>query len=151
MRDSLVVIAAYAGLMACTPPDAAHWPISLPPPYSTWPPAPPGMPIEPGLPVGLNGGQQKAVVTGVLKWMKDRASVHFRGLEAVRNSRGRITVCGEVTGRNSAGNVSMSPFVGVLMGPDVDADFVLVGIGFSDRERAEVTSLCRANGLYGVQ
>ena len=75
----------------------------------------------------------------------------IRGVEAVQNSRGRITVCGEVTGRNSAGNVSTSPFVGLLMGPDVDADFVLVGIGSSDRERAEVTSLCRASGLYGVQ
>ena len=89
-------------------------------------------------------------MTGVLKWMKDPASVQFRGIEAVQNSRARIIVCGEVNGRNSAGNVSISPFVGVLMGPDADADFVLVGIGSSDPERAEVTSLCRANGLYGV-
>jgi hypothetical protein len=151
MRDGLVVIAACAGLIACTPPDTAHWPIFLPPPYNTWPPAPAGTPIEPGRPVGLNGGQQEAVVTGVLKWMKDPASVQFRGLEAVQNSRGRIIVCGEVNGRNSAGNVSMSPFVGVLMGPDVDADFILVGVGSSDRERAEVTSLCRASGIYGIQ
>jgi hypothetical protein len=45
----------------------------------------------------------------------------------------------------------MSPFVGVLMGPDVDADFVLVGIGSSGRERAEVIQLCRASGIYGVK
>jgi hypothetical protein len=32
MRDGLVVIAACAGLIACTPPDIAHWPIFLPPP-----------------------------------------------------------------------------------------------------------------------
>jgi hypothetical protein len=89
-------------------------------------------------------------VTGVLKWMKDPASVQFRGIEAVQNSHGRIIVCGEVNGRNSAGNVSTSPFVGVLMGPGVDVDFALVGIGSSDHERAEVTSLCRANGLYGI-
>jgi hypothetical protein len=151
MRDGLVVIAACAGLIACTPPDTAHWPIFLPPPYSTWPPAPPGTPIEPGRPVGLNGDQQGAVVTSVLKWMKDPASAQFRGLEAVQNSRGRIIVCGEVTGRNSAGNASISPFIGVLMGADVDADFVLVGIGSSDHERGEVTSLCRANGIYGIQ
>jgi hypothetical protein len=56
-----------------------------------------------------------------------------------------------VNGRNSAGKVSISPFIGVLMGPDVDADFVVVGIGSSDRERVEVTSLCRASGIYGVQ
>jgi hypothetical protein len=112
---------------------------------------PPGMPIAPGLPVGLNGHQQETVVTGVLKWMKDPASVQFRGIDAVQNSRGRIIACGEVNGRNSAGNVSISPFVGVLLGPDADADFVVVGIDSSDPGRAEVTSLCRANGLYGVQ
>src|SRR5450631_2919259 len=56
------------------------------------------------------------------KWMKDPVSVQFRGIEAVQNSRGLITVCGEVNGRNSAGKVSISPFIGVLMGPDADAD-----------------------------
>jgi hypothetical protein len=54
--------------------------------------------------------------------MKDPVSVQFRGIEAVQNSRGLITVCGEVNGRNSAGKVSISPFIGVLMGPDADAD-----------------------------
>jgi hypothetical protein len=151
MRDSLVIIAVCAGLIACAPPDTAHWPISLPPPYDTWPPAPPGTPIEPGRPVGLSGSQQEAVVTGVLKWMKEPASVQFRGIEAVQNSRGRVIVCGEVNGRNSVGNVTISPFVGVLMGPDGDTDFVVVGIGSSDREWVEVTALCRASGIYGVQ
>ena len=125
--------------------------IFLPPPYNTWPPAPLGTAIEPGRPVGLNGSQQGAVVTGVLKWMKDPGSVQLRGIEAVQNSRGRIIVCGEVNGRNSAGNVTISPFLGVLMGPDGDTDFVVVGIGSSDRERVEVTALCRASGIYGVQ
>ena len=41
-------------------------------------------------------------MTGVLKWMKDPASVQFRGIEAVQNSRGQMTVCGEVNGRTSA-------------------------------------------------
>ena len=60
-------------------------------------------------------------------------------------------MCGEVNGRNRAGSlVGMSPFVGVLMGPDVDADFVLVGIGSSERDRAEVIQLCRASGIYGI-
>jgi hypothetical protein len=63
------------------------------------------------------------------------------------NSRSLITVCGEVNGRNSAGKVSVSPFIGVLMGPDADADFVLVGIGSSDRERTEVIHLCRDSGI----
>src|ERR1700722_6555636 len=151
MGDGLFFIAACAGLVACPPPDPANWPISLPPPYNIWPPAPPGTPIEPGRPVGLNGSQQEAVVTGVLKWMKEPASVQLRGIEAVQNSRGRVLVCGEVNGRNSAANVTISPFVGVLMGPGGETDFVVVGIGSSDRERVEVTSLCRASGIYGVQ
>ena len=150
MRDHLLLVAGVA-LCACTP-DTAHRPIFLPPPYSSLPPAPPGTAIEPGRPVGLDGGQQEAVVVGVLKWMKDPLSVQFRGIEGVRNSRSLITVCGEVNGRNTAGRqVGMEPFVGVLMGPDVDADFVLVGIGSSDRERAEVTQLCRASGIFPTE
>jgi hypothetical protein len=151
MRDGLVVIAAGAALIACTP-DTAHWPIFLPPPYNALAPAPPGTTIEPGRPVGLNGRQQEAVIMGVLKWMKDPVSVQFRGIEGVRNSRSLITVCGEVNGRNTAGRyVGMLPFVGVLMGPDDDADFVLVGIGSTERDRAEVTQLCRASGIYGIE
>ena len=150
MRDGLVAIGAGAALMACAPSDTAHRPIFLPPPYNTWPPAPLTTAIERGRPVGLNGRQQESVVTGVLNWMKDPASAKFRGIEAVQNSRGRIIVCGEVNGRNSAGNVTTSPFVGVLMESDGDTDFVVVGIGSSDRERVEVTALCRASGIYGV-
>lgn len=149
MRDHLLLVACVA-LSACMP-DTAHRPIFLPPPYSSLPPAPPGTPIEPGRPVGLDGGQQEAVVIGVLKWMKDPLSVQFRGIEGVRNSHSLITVCGEVNGRNTAGNyVGMSPFLGVLMGPDADADFVLVGIGSSERERAEVIQLCRASGIFST-
>ena len=151
MRDSLVVVAVVAALAACTP-DTAHVPIFLPGPYNTWPPAPPGTPIEPGRPVGLNGRQQESIVTGVMKWMKDPVSVQFRRIEGVQNSRGLVTVCGEVSGRNTAGRqIGMEPFVGVLMGPDGDADFVLVGIGSSERERAEVSQLCRASGIFSTE
>ena len=85
MRDGLVVIAAGAALIACTP-DTAHWPIFLPPPYNALAPAPPGTTIEPGRPVGLNGRQQEAVIMGVLKWMKDPVSVQFRGIKGVRKT-----------------------------------------------------------------
>jgi hypothetical protein len=82
---------------------------------------------------------------------EDAASVQFRGIEAVQNSRGLIVACGWVNGRNTAGNlVGFQPFVGVLMGPDEDADFVLVGIGSSDGQRAEITLLCRAGGISGA-
>jgi len=150
MRDHLLLVAC-AAVSACTPPDTAHTPIFLPPPYNSLPPAPPGAWIEPGRPVGLDGGQQEAIVVGVLKWMKNPLSVQFRGIEGVQNSRRLVTVCGEVNGRNSAGNyVGMEPFVGVLMGPRADADFVLVGIGSSDRDRAEVIHLCRASGIFST-
>jgi hypothetical protein len=150
MRDGLMIIGACAGLIACTPDDTANRPIFLPPPYNAWPPPLPGTAIEPGRPVRLDRPQQAAVTKGVVKWMKDPVSVQFGGTEAVQNSRGLITVCGQVNGHNSAGKVIISPFVGVLMGPDANADFVLVGIGSSDRERAEVIQLCRQSGIYGV-
>lgn len=151
MRESLVILVGCAALIACTP-DTAHTPVFLPPPYNALLPAPSGTPIEPGRPISLDARQQEAVVMGVMTWMKNPRSVQFGGIEAVRNSRSRITVCGEVNGRNTAGSyVGMRPFVGILMGPGPDADFVLVGIGSSDRERTEVTSLCRASGIYGVE
>jgi len=85
----------------------------------------------------------------VVKWMKDPASVQFSGIKAVRNSRSLITACGLVNGRNTAGSyVGMSPFVGVLMGPGADADFVLVGIG-SSRARRGNFALPRERDLRG--
>jgi hypothetical protein len=153
MWGRLLVVACTA-LTACMP-DAAnapiHAPIFLTAPYDALPPAPAGSTIEPGRPVGLNGRQQESIVLSVLKWMKDPISVQFSGLAAVRNSRSLITVCGQLTGRNTAGrSVGMLPFVGVLMGPDDDADFVLVGIGSTERDRAEVIQLCRASGIFDV-
>jgi hypothetical protein len=152
MRDSLAIVVACATLIACAPAsDTSHTPIFLPPPYAALPAAPPGMPIEPGRPVGLDARQQQAVLMGAVKWMKDPASVQFSRIEAVGTSRGLITVCGPVNGRNTAGNlVGPQPFIGVLMGPGENAEFVLVGIGSSDRERTEVTALCRASQIYGV-
>jgi hypothetical protein len=151
MRGRFLVVACTV-LAACMPDNAAHAPIFLTAPYDALPPARPGTAIEPGRPVGLNGSQQEAVVLGVLKWMKDPISVQFKGLAAVRNSRSLITVCGQVNGRNKAGHyVGMSPFVGVLMGPDDDADFVLVGIGSNERDRAEVIQLCRSSGIFDVE
>jgi hypothetical protein len=151
MRDSLAIVVACATLIACAPASNTwHTPILLPPPYTALPAAPPGMPIEPGRPVGFDARQQQAVRMGAVKWMTDPASLQFSRIEAVRNSRGLITVCGLVNGRNTAGHlVGPQPF-GVLMGPGEDAEFVLVGIGSSDRERTEVTALCRASQIYGV-
>ena len=69
-------------------------------------------------------------------------------MSGARTSRGLVTVCGEVDGRNGNGlYVGMRPYVGVLMGTPTSPEFVVVGIAASDRERAEVASLCRDSGV----
>lgn len=150
MRDLLVIFIAFAA-GACTPdaapPDTAHTAITLPDPYNTWP-VPPGAAIEAGTPVKLDARQQEAVVIGATKWMKNKGSVQFGSMEAVRNKNGMITVCGSVNGRNSAGvYAGLKPFIGVLLGPATEPEFVTVGIGSTDRERAEVITLCRESGF----
>lgn len=127
---------------------AAHNPVSLVPPYSELPRAPASTSIEPGTKLVLDARQQEAVVAGVSKWMKAPATTQFGIMSGARNSRGMVTVCGEVNGRNGNGAyVGMRPYVGVLMGTPASPDFVVVGIAASERERAEVASLCRESGV----
>lgn len=142
---------AFACVGACVS-DAgqhvAHNPVSLVPPYSELPPAPMGTSIEAGTKVTLDARQQEAVVAGVSKWMKTPASTRFGTMSGARNSRGTITVCGEVDGRNGNGAyVGMRPYIGVMMGTPASPEFVVVGIAASDRERIEVVSLCRDSGV----
>ena len=148
---SIICASAFACLGACVS-DAgqhvAHHPVSLVPPYNELPPAPAGTSIEAGTKVTLDARQQEAVVAGVSKWMKTPASTQFGIMSGARNSRGTVTVCGEVNGRNGNGAyVGMRPYVGVLMGATASPDFVVVGIAASDRERAEVAALCRESGV----
>lgn len=150
MRSRVVPAIRMVALLlvgACVPAvDAAHHAVSLTPPYSDLP-AVPGGQIEKGAMIRLDARQQELVVAGVVKWMKDRRSVHFGSMTAARDSHGVITVCGEVGGRNGAGaHVALEPYVGVLMGPAGKSEFVVVAIAGSGRERAEVTSLCREAG-----
>lgn len=127
---------------------AAHRPVSLVPPYSDLPQAPAGTTIEAGTKVTLDARQQEAVVAGISKWMKAPASTRFGIMSGARNSRGMVTVCGEVDGRNGNGlYVGMRPYVGVLLGTPTAPEFVVVGIAASDRERAEVASICRESGV----
>jgi hypothetical protein len=127
--------------------DVAHHAVTLGPPYSDLPPAPAGSKIESGARTVLDARQQEAVVMGVAKWMKDPRSVQFGTMEAARNSRGQVTVCGEVRGRNGTGAyAAMTRYVGVLMGTGASPEFVVVGIAGSPRELAEVASLCRESG-----
>lgn len=148
---SIICAMALAFVGACVSDatqHAAHNPVSLLPPYSELPPAPAGMPIEAGTKVTLDARQQEAVVAGVSRWMKMPATARFSLMSGARNSRGTVMVCGEVDGRNGNGAyVGMRPYVGVLMGDATSPDFVVVGIATSERERAEVASLCRESGV----
>ena len=148
---SLLCATAFACAGACVSDagqHAAHHPVSLVPPYNELPRAPAGTSIEAGTKVVLDSRQQEAVVAGVSKWMKTPASTQFGIMSGARNSRGIVTVCGEVNGRNGNGAyVGMRPFVGVLMGTPTSPDFVVVGIAASERERAEVASICRDSGV----
>ena len=148
---SIICVMSLALVTACMSEagqHVAHNPVSLVPPYSDLPPAPAGAPIEVGTRITLDARQQEAVVAGVSKWMKAPASARFGLMSAARNSRGTIAVCGEVDGRNGNGAyVGMTPYIGVLMGETASPDFVVVGIAASERERAEISSLCRESGV----
>lgn len=135
-------------LTGCLQSDPAYLPVSLPPPYNSLPEAPVDATIEPGMPVRLDPRQQEAVVAGVVKWMKDPASASFGTLAGARSRRGRIVVCGEVSGRNSAGAYAdMAPFIGVLMGRPTAPEFVVVDIAQSGQPRAEIRRLCAESGI----
>jgi hypothetical protein len=141
---SLVLCGLLAGCLQQS--DPAYLPVSLQPPYADIPEVPPGTPIEPGMPVNLDPRQQEAVVAAVSKWMKDPASASFGSLSAVKLRQGRVAVCGEVDGRNSAGAYTgMSRFVGVMIG----GDFVVVGIAQNGKPRAEIDSICQRSGIFG--
>jgi hypothetical protein len=140
----LVVLVLLTG---CIQGDPAYLPVTLQPPYSTLPEAPAGATIEPGTAVKLNPRQQEAVIAGVRKWMKDPASVSFGTMAAARTRRGGIVVCGEVTGRNSAGVLApMAPFIGMLTTSPSSPEFVVVDIAASGKPRAELEVLCRQSG-----
>jgi hypothetical protein len=135
-------------LAGCIQDDPAYRPVSLQPPYSTLPEAPAGATIEPGTPVNLSARQQDAVIAGVAKWMKDPALVSFGTIAAARTRRGGIVVCGEVTGRNSAGVLApMAPFIGMLTASPSSPEFVVVDIAASGKPRAELEALCRQSGI----
>lgn len=134
-------------LAACDPPDGPNYPVSLQPPYNEMPASPGKAEILPGTPFKLDRKQQDAVVAGITKWLKDPSTAYFGSMAAARNPLGYITVCGDVDGRNSAGNfVGMAPYVGVLLGAPAKPEFVVVQIAAFGRARAEVVSLCRESG-----
>jgi hypothetical protein len=137
---------ALCGLLAgCLQADPAYLPVSLQGTYSDLPDAPAGTTIEPGMPIRLDPRQQEAVVTGVLKWMKEPATASFGAMSGVKLRQGQIVVCGEVNGRNTAGAYpGMAPFVGVLMG----MNFVVISIAQSGQPRAEIQSICHQSGIF---
>jgi len=146
---SLLAICLSATVAACAPPDSPNTPVSLAPTYSDLPDPPPGAAIEPGMPIKLDQRQLEAVVDGVMKWMKDPASVSFAGINGAKNRHGIVTVCGDVSGRNSAGVAfPKSPFVGALMGRPNAPEFVVVEIGSLAKQRTAVDGLCQQSGIF---
>lgn len=141
---------ALAGLLAgCLQADPAYLPVSLQPPYSDLPDAPPGTEIEPGVPIKLDPRQQEAVVAAVTKWMKEPGTASFGALNAVKVQQGKIVVCGEVNGRNSAGAYpGMAPFVGVMVGKPAAPEFVVISIAQSGPPRAEIQAICQQSGIF---
>ena len=163
-------VAAFGGLGACVTEDTAYNFEYLPPPWACAPPRPgrtpaaqakPCSPSDPqggptpailrGEPAKLVPQQQEVVVVGVTQWLKDRASARFGPMQGVRDPRGPLVVCGWIDGQSgAAGYRGMAPYIGVLTGLRNDAEFVVVGIGATPRERAEVLSLCAEVGLTSL-
>jgi hypothetical protein len=163
-------VVAFGGLGACVTEDTAYNFEYLPPPWACAPPRPgrtlaaqakPCSPSDPqggpapailrGEPAKLVPQQQEVVVVGVQQWLKDRSSARFGPMQVVRDPRGPLVVCGWIDGHSgAAGYRGMSPYIGVLTGPRNDAEFVVVGIGATPRERAEVLSLCAEVGLTSL-
>lgn len=145
-RRIIIVVAACTALSACQA-NLAHHPISL----QDLPNVAASARIEAGRPVALSPQQQEAVVTGATRWLKDARSAQFGEMRAARNSRGVITVCGTIDGRNDFGRlVGQSPFIGVLQVTAAAPVFVLVDIGTTGADRAGVSSLCRESGITGI-
>ena len=142
---------ALAGLLtACLQQaDPAYLPVTLPPAYGELAEAPAGTAIEPGMPIKLDPRQQEAVVASVLKWMKDPGTASFGALSAVKARQGKIVVCGEVNGRNSAGAyTAMAPFVGIMVGKPATPQFIVISIAQSGQPRADIQAICQQSGIF---
>jgi hypothetical protein len=148
-RLLLAVGVMLAGCMQTqTAVDLSYRSVSLPEPYRSLPQPRAGTPIEAGVPVKLDERQQEAVISAVLKWMKDPRTASFSELRAAKNRHGWITVCGAVNGRNSAGTyVGMAPFIGAMRSSPIPSEFVVVEIGAFDPQRSDVETLCRESGV----
>lgn len=155
-RSALALAGLLPGLLPCLlagcllqQADPAYLPVSLPPPYSDVPDAPVGTTIEPGMPVKLDPRQQEAVVASVLKWMKEPGTASFGALNAVKARQGKIVVCGEVNGRNSAGAYpGMAPFVGIMVGKPTTPQFIVISIAEAGKPRAEIQAICQQSGIF---
>jgi hypothetical protein len=156
---------AFGGLTACMAEDTAYNFTYIPPPWACapakagrHPPSPtnpcpsdpqesPPPAILQGEPIQLDPRQQETVIVGVAKWLKNGPSAIFGRMQGLRDPRGVVVVCGWIDGSNGAGTYrGMSPYIGVLTGPRDAATFVVVGIGATARERADVLSLCQEIG-----
>ena len=101
--------------------------------------------IEAGKPMPLSEAQAITVQNGVRKAMKDPKSATFGPMAASRNSRGLVTVCGGVNGKNSLGGYSgMMPFIGVFN--DDGKSFAVARIA-TQSDAESTIEVCRMAGV----
>lgn len=145
MRFLILAAACGVACSACATLDPLNSPVLVPLPDGPAV-ARAGEPLERGRPVTLLPEQQKAVVIGVSRWLKNSRSALFGAMRAARDSRGVTVVCGWVSGRNHAGRLrGPAPYVGLLGGPG-GSTFITVGIGDLRSDRVQVLSLCAETG-----
>ena len=66
----------------------------------------------------------------------------FGALNAVKMRQGKIVVCGEVNGRNSAGAYpGMALFVGVIVSMPAAPEFIVIRIAQNGSARAEIEAM----------
>lgn len=84
--------------------------------------------------------------------MKDADSAKFGTIAASRNTKGAVSVCGYVNGKNSYGGYTgEQPFIGVLFDrPNIPLDkrFVLAwGFGSSPKVANAILQMCYKSGV----
>lgn len=95
-------------------------------------------------PVELTPELSAKVQDGVRHAMKDPESARFGTMRAASNSKGDVSVCGYVNGRNSLGGYTGDqPFVGMI----ALGAFHVTSIGATFAEQMAVKEVCRNHGI----
>lgn len=111
--------------------------------------APPPAPKITTRPYHLSAVELEVIKRDLAESLKDPGSAIFGAIAAVEDTKGVVTVCGVVNGRNSYGGYTgKKPFTGVL-GTNTRGQrvFGLAGIGSTTNMSLSVMTLCERYGL----